>query len=967
MAFNIKYRKKFQQIGSGTTYRIEILSEGTGDIVEPFRMGAEPCIIRTLAGEREDEKTIVGSELTFEFVLDKHKDEDKYDALFESDYREFVVRLFNDDTSELIFQGFLQPENMTKEIFESNLHIYLSANDGLKDLEKFDFSQDGEIITGKKNALQILKIILEKLNVGNLFEFPFYVKCGTKHAGMGANDCFFDKIYFDTRRFLNYEKGKIKTDNCLEVIEKILKPFNCQLFQSKGRYYIRHAYEKNTDYYIYNWTGIFQSKTSADDDIIIDNFYFHRDAELSYLTPVQKVDIRLKNRNLGDELNENINNYGDEWDFSNYEGEYEATDKIKLVAEKENEYNGYITLKNNLSIQKTSDGDYLKLKFSYIGIYSSTPEIAPTFRIKVIKDTEEFIDENFHSISYTIEFPSGKVKYNVYESNLTETWKITGDILSSKNYNIRLEIYSHDSTADVICYFKDFSLTKVTSIEGHEEAIEQISFDIQYSGYYEKGKKIIENDFYFGDTGTESDIAALKYSNNNTYSWKRYGKTENLKLIETYIKDVIKNRQKYSEYLILSLKDLNDEIYFNNYINFNGKNYTIKSFEKSFRSRDVKLHLNEIIDDDASVTITEFLLGTVDGENTGAGTTIQIGATSNITNHNELKNIQGGAAGEYYHLDSSKYTDVGNLNSMAYESADNYYTSAEIDNNFAPLSNPTFTGTITTDSLIVKDITDGYVPYKDASTDQLVDSPIYTDGTNVGIGTATPASKLDVYGNIRTYRDKYFTLNEIDAFTYDSATVPHYGLGWRNDSWHYGAPTGYLTASAGLKFFTLGTPRLSINSIGNVGIGTTTPNEVLEINGNIRGNQNGALRISTGYGYVDVGPKNTGWCHFFTDRNAFYFDKTISLGKGAISAYGTYDLLLQTDGITRVKILNSDGAMQNPNFVEGFQGDKWRITEDGAAEFESMRIRGGLSVYELIINQLHYQNGGLVIGAGAAK
>jgi len=60
-------------------------------------------------------------------------------------------------------------------------------------------------------------------------------------------------------------------------------------------------------------------------------------------------------------------------------------------------------------------------------------------------------------------------------------------------------------------------------------------------------------------------------------------------------------------------------------------------------------------------------------------------------------------------------------------------------------------------------------------------------------------------------------------------------------------------------------------------------------------------------------------------------------------------------------------TVQNPSFVSGFQGDKWRITAEGDAEFESLFVRGALTVYELLINQLHYQNGGLIIGAGAGK
>ena len=59
--------------------------------------------------------------------------------------------------------------------------------------------------------------------------------------------------------------------------------------------------------------------------------------------------------------------------------------------------------------------------------------------------------------------------------------------------------------------------------------------------------------------------------------------------------------------------------------------------------------------------------------------------------------------------------------------------------------------------------------------------------------------------------------------------------------------------------------------------------------------------------------------------------------------------------------------LQNPLFSSGFNGDKWRISAEGEAEFENLFVRGSLTVYELLINQLRYQNGGLIIGAGAGK
>lgn len=93
---------------------------------------------------------------------------------------------------------------------------------------------------------------------------------------------------------------------------------------------------------------------------------------------------------------------------------------------------------------------------------------------------------------------------------------------------------------------------------------------------------------------------------------------------------------------------------------------------------------------------------------------------------------------------------------------------------------------------------------------------------------------------------------------------------------------------------------------GKVGIGFSNPLEALHINGNIRGNQSGALRISTGNGYIDIGPKSLDFTHFYTDRPAYLFDKPIRVN-GLISSFAG-NLQLGTEGspsifITRDKSL----------------------------------------------------------------
>jgi hypothetical protein len=44
-------------------------------------------------------------------------------------------------------------------------------------------------------------------------------------------------------------------------------------------------------------------------------------------------------------------------------------------------------------------------------------------------------------------------------------------------------------------------------------------------------------------------------------------------------------------------------------------------------------------------------------------------------------------------------------------------------------------------------LTDGYIPYHVDDATGLANSPIFTDGTNVGVGTATPGQKIELYGD----------------------------------------------------------------------------------------------------------------------------------------------------------------------------------------------------------------------------
>ncbi len=107
---------------------------------------------------------------------------------------------------------------------------------------------------------------------------------------------------------------------------------------------------------------------------------------------------------------------------------------------------------------------------------------------------------------------------------------------------------------------------------------------------------------------------------------------------------------------------------------------------------------------------------------------------------------------------------------------------------------------------------------------------------NVGIGVASPSEKLELEGKIKI-NNGFSEPNDESGFRlkfYDNGGVhndPGLGLSGSGD----GNEVMWLNAKAGFRFIN-GTEgdRLNILSNGNVGIGTTTPNEKLAVNGKIR-------------------------------------------------------------------------------------------------------------------------------------
>ena len=145
------------------------------------------------------------------------------------------------------------------------------------------------------------------------------------------------------------------------------------------------------------------------------------------------------------------------------------------------------------------------------------------------------------------------------------------------------------------------------------------------------------------------------------------------------------------------------------------------------------------------------------------------------------------------------------------------------------------------------------------------------DSGNIGIGTTAPTNALSVAGNVSGY-------NFYSGF--GSATNPNFGSGNAGQ---------YVPATNNLGFTTNGTSRLFIDSSGNIGLGTTSPNFELTFASSTTGRRFGIEPSGSGVvgTYLTIGAGNAGAGSDLNGGNLY-------LATGASRGNGSAAMLFQT-------------------------------------------------------------------------
>lgn len=238
---------------------------------------------------------------------------------------------------------------------------------------------------------------------------------------------------------------------------------------------------------------------------------------------------------------------------------------------------------------------------------------------------------------------------------------------------------------------------------------------------------------------------------------------------------------------------------------------------------------------------------------------------------------------------------------------------------------------------------------------------------NVGIGPNTPGYKLDVNHTDPTLRVYDTVLARGILLTPSSGMI-----NTTNTTLHFNKDNAnYVTAVAGG---------------GLMGVGTLTPSYMLHI----KRDQNTATKsvvenLSTGSSAFanNALEADSGGLRLFAFSTA-YNSTSNRTGRHEISSSATNGLQIVTPNLRLQNTIGTDvvnitggntslntntyvgATIGSGGFVSGWAGSGWRINTTGAAaEFADVTVRGSLSVYELLIQQLRATNGSIVVSASA--
>ena len=596
MAHGLKYTGRFKR--SGFVYKVELFKKDyVGAEIEIEHLGSDPVSIKTRSAGKTIDRTINGTELEFNFISTV-ADAGQFNDLYGGEWKDWRIYYYRDST--VIFEGWVKPENFVRDFIKEQYELTVSATDGLADLKGItfnDFTSNNPFID-RASVLTVVRRIFEHLES----DLGFKIQLGIwETSEMVATDNAIEKATIDLLRFTKIKDGREIQDNCLTVLEEILKPFGVVIFQSEGYWWIQSKRERNSVVWEYSAAGAYVTKSTIDNSIDITNYDFRTGASMETLQPIKQQNLIFKDKDIGNSLIPNGDfSVSSGWTATNMTGSYvdqqykaETTgttgyfqsDLFAIANIPED--NGTITIQYKVKLESVNPSYQIPWVECDL-LFGSTAQVP--------------IGSNFQGLLVGGEYQLVEV-----------TFPLRVTMGSNAVFKVRFSISSDNVPAPIdeaTVWFDDVLSTTNFEVGGSRAS------DTEYKAINTGivGSGVVENTLLVADSLQDDSHGAIEIAGVQSLKWNRYGKTDVKQIQNLFLLDRLTENNAYKTFVRATIIDINDVIKPYHRIKIDSTYYAITSYNKSPKYREIRVELVEHLVTDPTYDISYQILTSVDGE-----------------------------------------------------------------------------------------------------------------------------------------------------------------------------------------------------------------------------------------------------------------------------------------------------------------------------------------------------------------
>jgi len=366
MAYGLRIRFEHHDF-LGNLSRFDISERDYEDnYIERILEGNEPC--KPVWGDRSNTlPTIYGSELVLQFYAEV---DSEFLFLFTADSKKFKVDHYSGDNLDLVWSGFIAPENWSEPLIAPPYPVSATAIDGLGNLKAETFP---ELVAERATLLELIATILQQ--TGLTLPINTCIDWQESAQAVGADPL---AIHYKTTKTL-------ADQNSYDLLEQLIP--KCRIFQRLGQWWIISYTAMQVDeitYHKYNYLGA--ANGTATIGLKADGYWIENEPGLEIL-PAIKQQIVIQDYGYNDNLIDNgdFKTYNellasfDTWDNINVTPQQRDWDKggnkfVYIPGQQypdtfANEGYGLITngIKKTLKVKTTESLFSLALKYALMG------------------------------------------------------------------------------------------------------------------------------------------------------------------------------------------------------------------------------------------------------------------------------------------------------------------------------------------------------------------------------------------------------------------------------------------------------------------------------------------------------------------------------------------------------------------------------------------------------------------------